>query len=100
MSANGCGPLGTLKPRTRTVQLPAAGDWTYTFSRLFTRSANPPVCDQPPANTLPRYWVPSGAVTIRSRSLTRFFEADVVEAGSLHASVTLSGDSPEAIVYV
>ena len=27
-SANGCGPLGTLKPRTTTVQLPAAGDWT------------------------------------------------------------------------
>src|SRR5262245_6741268 len=100
MSANGCGPLGTLNPRTRTVQSPAAGDWTYTFSRLFTRSADPPVCDQPPANTLPRYCVPLGAVTTRSRSLTRFFVADVEEAGSLHASVTLNGNPFEAMVYV
>src|SRR6185369_12091177 len=91
-SAKGCGPVGTLKPRTSTVQLPVAGDWTYTFSRLFTRSADPPVCDQPPAKTLPRYWVPSGAVTTRSRSLTRFRVADVEEAGSLHASVTLTGE--------
>src|SRR4051812_34516086 len=99
-SANGCGPLGTLYPRTVTLHVPAAADAAYTFSRLFTRSAVPPVWDHPPAKTLPRYWVPFGAVTTRSRSLTRVLAADVVDAKSLQASVTLKGEPSVPTVYV
>ena len=49
----GCGPNGTLKPLTVTVHVPDAADEMYTFSTLFTLSAEPPVVDQPDAKTLP-----------------------------------------------
>ena len=52
--AYGWGPWGTLKARTVTVHVPAAGDCTYTFSTLFVLSARSPATDQPPAKALPR----------------------------------------------
>ena len=62
------------------------------------RSAAPPVCDQPPANTLPTIL---GAVRRRDNQIEIVHEvlaADVVDGRSLQASVTLNGDPLEAIV--
>ena len=52
-SPYGWGPNGILNPVTVTVQVPATADETYTFSTLFTLSAEPPVADQPAEKTLP-----------------------------------------------
>src|SRR3954462_1712820 len=58
--AKGWGPFGTLKERTVTVYTPAAGLARSTCSRVFLRSAVPPVAEAPPEKTLPRQTVPVG----------------------------------------
>ena len=64
---------------------------TSTCSTLLRVSPAPPGVDWPPAKTLPRKVVASGAVTVRSRLLTIGLAAPAVPGGSLQASVTLSG---------
>src|SRR4029078_913446 len=64
-----------------------------TCSRVFLRSAVPPVAEAPPEKTLPRQTVPVGPVTIRSRSLLRLVAAAGVDGKSVHARVALN-DSP------
>ena len=70
-SAKGWGPLGTLKERTVTVQVPVPGLARKTCSSVLRRSAAPPVLDWPPAKTLPSQVAPPGPLTARSRSLFR-----------------------------
>src|SRR5207247_1808654 len=80
-SANGCGPTGMFDPITRTDQSPAAGFLRITASSTLVVSKIPPGRDCPCANGakwFPRYTVPSGAVTSRSRSFTSAFVAPIV----------------------
>src|SRR3990170_1499433 len=77
-SAYGWGPNGTLKPVTSTVHVPdCMPGRRSTASTLFRWSAAPapPLGNERPGlnpvKLFPRYVVPSGAVTRRSRSFTR-----------------------------
>src|ERR1051325_9409360 len=81
-----CGPVSTLAPATVICQRPGFGAAMRTPSTLFLTSATLPLARDsliaalafPPGPTigdsvvksLPRYFVPSGAVTVRSRLFT------------------------------
>src|SRR5262245_66357297 len=98
---NGCGPCGTLKPKTSTVHVPAAGLFTTTcsvLSREFRVVWTAGELGLLGLSVQGNACVLDGLNTRRSRSLMSDGMTLGVPAGSSHASVTLSCGVPAGTV--
>src|SRR5258705_10437582 len=82
--------------RTVTLNAPVVPAGRNTLSRLLRRSAEPPVIELWPENTLPRYSEPF-TVTSRSRLFTNALPL-VGPGGSVQARTTRNGTDADPIV--